>query len=239
MPEAVASNSISMSDGQHPFKTDLTAFIDTIQELEALTIMLSSLLSTTGLESQASGISGLFQRQLSDLDQIYKAVKSDLSKPTERAITATEKPKQSNINVQFKLYNHILNLIKIIRIETGEPVYATHEEWPETIQKTIVDLAQSYVDKVLNKMEDKTNEMEAGSLLPWIEAIIRRELLNEKQPAPTTMLRDNFILDSIESGYSTADIAQVLGLSRHAIDKAVYRLKRPIHEANRQQATAN
>ncbi|MCF1470999.1 MULTISPECIES: hypothetical protein [Rhizobium/Agrobacterium group] len=239
MPEAVASNSISMPGGQHPFKTDLTAFIDTIQELHALTIMLSSLLSASGLESQASGISGLFRRQLSDLDEIYKAVKSDLSKPTERTITATEKPKQSSINVQFKLYNHILNLIKSIRIEIGEPVYATHEEWPEAIQKTIIDLAQSYVDKVLSKMDDKTNELEAGSLLPWVEPIIRRELLNEKPPAPTTMLRDNFILDSIESGYSTADIAQVLGLSRHAIDKAVYRLKRPILEANRQQATAN
>jgi hypothetical protein len=239
MPEAVASNSIPMPEGQHPFNTDLTAFSDTIHELQALTIMLSSLLATSSLESQASGISGLFQRQLSDLDKIYEAVKSDLSKPAERAITATEKPKQSSINVQFKLYNHILDLIKTIRIETGEPVYATHEEWPEALQKTIVDLAQSYVDKVLNKMEDKTNEMEAGSLLPWIEAIIRRELLTEKPSVPTTMLRDTFILDSIGSGYSTADVAQVLGLSRHAVDKAVYRLKRPIHDADRQQATAS
>ncbi|MBB4006225.1 hypothetical protein [Allorhizobium taibaishanense] len=238
MPEAVASNSRSMSEGQHSFKTDLTAFLETIQELHALTIMLSSLLSASGLESEASGVAGLFRRQISDLDEIYKAVKSDLSKPTERAITATEKPRQSNVNVQFKLYNHILNLIKVIRIETGEPVYATHEEWPEAIQKTIIGLAQSYVDKVFNKMEDKTSEMEAGSLLPWIEAIIRRELLNEKPSAPTTMLRDNFIFDSIESGYSTADIAQVLGLSRHAIDKAVYRLKRPIHGATTQQSTA-
>jgi len=84
MPEAVASNSIPAPGGQ-PQATDLTAFHETVCELEALTLMLSAALQGGSFHDDiATGIWCLFRGVADDLRDIYGTVKTDLQSSAAR-----------------------------------------------------------------------------------------------------------------------------------------------------------
>lgn len=78
MPQAAFADSTT-ARGDQPQIPDLDRFHDTINQIEALTMMLDATLSQgSGFHRDiSSGIAGLFRGQASDLRDMYDAIKTD------------------------------------------------------------------------------------------------------------------------------------------------------------------
>lgn len=81
MPEAVASHSIPMPEGQPSATTDLERFRQTVCELDALTLMLSAVLDQGGgfHPDISYGIGGLFRGLTDDFRELYEEAVADVA----------------------------------------------------------------------------------------------------------------------------------------------------------------
>lgn len=231
MPQAAHADSTTAP-------TDHDFFSVALDELDDIHAMLTCLGESACLAIEdkntapeyVSGLSALFQMSLERLQIVRLKIRDSRPKlePIEqpRGTVFDRKHLPDDPWIELKLFWRVVEIIRAVRQENGEPVYERDEDWPEPLLTTVKNLAKSYVAKVKEKVEDWNDALEVGSYLPWIETIIRRELTNLKPTAAPTKLREQFILNAVQDGFSTADIAQALGMSRLSVDRAVYKIKR-------------
>lgn len=81
MPTAKATHSTTTIKRQRSFDTDLTALDETIEQLEALSLMLGDTLDASTLSPSSAGMVGLFRRLASELRFHYATIEEDLRKP--------------------------------------------------------------------------------------------------------------------------------------------------------------
>lgn len=228
MPEAVASNSIPMPTGQPTYSTNLDAFHDTLRQLEALHIMLSSALIDGGLGKANEGVPGLLRRQTFDLWEIHETVKIDLARleQVQPSPYATRHGREGLTGTL--LLGHVIRIVETIWTEAGLDDGKTDDAgWQETRRGQIMNLAHTYKDMIMDRLQDKADQIEAGSYLPWVEVKARKELDPDTAENPRKrpmLMRDQFIAESIRQGNAVGDIAQALGLSTVAVDRAIRRL---------------
>ncbi len=228
MPEAVDGISITMPTGQPTYSTNLDAFHDTIRELEALHMMLASALIDGGLGKSSEGVPGLLRRQTVDLWAIHEAVKHDLDR-LEQAQPSPYSTRQGREGLTGTLLlARVIQIVWEVWQDAGlDQGKADDAAWEETRRSQIMNLAHTYKDMIVDRLQDKADQIEAGSYLPWVEMKARKELEPDPAANPRNrpmLMRDQFIAESIRQGNAVGDIAQALGLSTVAVDRAIRRL---------------
>ncbi|MCZ8159000.1 MAG: hypothetical protein O9256_03835 [Rhizobiaceae bacterium] len=231
MPQAALADSTAVLSDHLTFSRALDELDDVHMMLTCLGESACHALTSEGLpDNYDTGLAELFRMSLDRLRSVRQAITDHKpkSEPVEQPRRAVFERKHLPDDpwVKFKLFWRVIEVIKAVRQENGEPVYDRDEDWPEPLRTTVMNLAESYVAKVAEKVEDWNDALEVGSYLPWVETVIRRELTNLKPTAAPTKLREQFILNAVQDGFSTADIAQALGMSRLAVDRAIYKIKR-------------
>lgn len=142
--------------------------------------------------------------------------------------------------VKLKVFWRVVEVMKAVRVENGEPIYDADEDWPRPLYDEVKTRALSYVDKLGAKVRDWNDALEVGTHLPWLDSVIREELLHADKPepltameglsamrgrtSPTRTIRDQFIAQAHAEGFSSADISMALGLRQKAVERTIRRL---------------
>jgi hypothetical protein len=216
MPEAVDSSSTPVSAGQRfqavVFNTDLDAFSDTVDQLTALTDMLGSWIHDYGQRKQSAPIAGLFRTLAGDLGFHLEAVTTDLERA--RSIAADAANLQDGQQIRSGLVDKLKPIVVAVLHEGSGNIRAID---PETV-------AREYADKIIERIGNEIDALEAGSLLPWAEMAIRRELGSDNGYA-ATILRDQLIAEQAAAGISPGQLSQAFNLRRDAIERIIGRLR--------------
>lgn len=209
-------------DGELVLETDFDAFTESMDELSSFLHMLDAYLQRSGESEDASGVTSILRRIACDLRETHSTVRRDLDRS--RLMVAQQ---QGKVTVYMDLLLRLVPLVADAWRDAGRSLpFGAPDEWPEPFRSDVVKVAEDYAHMVMDRVQDRNDAIEAGSYLPWISGVIRKELVTPVQTeARPVTIRDQFIMDCVRKGEAVGDIAQALGLSSAAVDRALRRLR--------------
>lgn len=181
MPEAVASNSIPASVGQHDLDGDFADFDTAIHQLDALAEMLGAFMQEQSKTPYSFGIYSLFRQQAGELRTIYGAFSDGVA-----MLDASIQQLSRDVEYSRREDNRYLTIdadrVKGLLFSKVHKI--VFSAWKEMNGRTptadelreLEKVSALYRDQIIAKMEVAHDAVEAGSFLPWVEVKIRAEL---------------------------------------------------------------
>lgn len=234
MPQAAFADSTTAPLDHHSYSNAL-------DDLEDVHMMLTTLVTSACLMIEDGNVTKDYAAGLSELS---RGAFKRLNQARTTFVQFRPEPETANKPgdpwIQAKLFWRVMDVIKSVRREAGLPVYDADPDWPEALYAEVTNLARSYVQRIAAKVEDWNDTLEVGSYLPWIETVIRQELLllakstplstmeglaiMKGRLSPARTIRDQFIAQAHADGFSSADISMALGLRQKAVERTIRRL---------------
>lgn len=214
-------------------------------DFENVHLMLEALAESACLAIEAdalpdhfsAGLAELFRRALSEFDELSDKLFSLVMQGSSQSRPNTLNDKKHDPTIWTELMGRVASIVRNVMADAGAHVPEDDfSEWSEAASDQYFSLMANHYNNLMEKLDGVRDPFEAGSLLPWVEMAIRREIGIEPDHISPSWIRDEFILDSIKKGYSTADISQALGLRQKAVERAIGRLT--ISDADTQKSSA-
>lgn len=238
MPEAVASNSTRMPEGQPKYGWK-QHFSEGYEEVDAMLAafreMNSALYETKQDHSNESWGIYLIQGLIMDrLKEVSKQVAGYLG-----TVEPVQKLPALSPGLDAAVLMRIVEIRTQALLDAG--VLADRDApWPEGLGGNNFQKAGTYYNDLVNKAYDEgeIDLLTIGSYLPWLEMRIRRDLGvaptgEEVQTAhpeenPDThdnqSLRDRLIAEQVDAGVSVTEISQAFGIKRATVERIIGRL---------------
>lgn len=198
---------------------------NTIDALRALEFLLhEAMFSGVSFKNASAGISVLIKQQLNDLSEIRTATVAEFNKLT---IQVTQQSSRHLVSIDKDVRHHISRMI----------ISAREEAKTDTIDDDNVSLILKYYGMLIEKLDGESELLVVGSMFPWLEMQIRKDFglsisgLADKKvsqsiedwSAPRN-LRNEFIVEKLQQGFSLQHISQALNIRVSAIEKAMAKL---------------
>lgn len=249
MPEAVFSNSTPAFKRQSGFAQRLDAsyiadkFDDLTSMLRAYGAMTNAVIDMkdaySGTKNLTYGMGLLHSLIINDVEEFATYIKDGLD--------SVEEGRELKRPMDADLLGRIITMRVEAYHEAGRDISDNASEWSEDDTADVFDRAQSQHGELLAKLDGSGHLLDAGSLLPWLELKIRREVgLQTEFGTPTAIpddvfadpknLRDQFIAEKIKEGFSLAHISQAMNVKISAIERALKRLTETGQTPRLQQA---
>ena len=199
MPEAVASNSISVPEIQRAIEDNFETFDETIRQLEALAAMIETFIDDhTDTRQFSYGIGSLFRQVVTDFRATYDRL-SDDSRRLQDAATRWmntcllfEKKRRAFFpqgdEVFYLLKDKLINIAENAYRNSGGPIY-------EVVARKI---AGDYARQIIDRIEGEDDPMEAGSFLPWAELEIRKALASRDDEGQATAVSQEDVQHAVD-----------------------------------------
>ena len=226
MPEAVASNSIPLFERQPSENLDVLASLDAeIDRLESLHYLTTLAFSYVYEKPIAAGMKGMLRHEVERLRGLAALIREKRPMPA-----ASPRFAGSKVSIWPELFVKVRNVVIDVFRDAGRELPEGDEaSWDDEggVVREIVTMTSAYHNELLAALGGSRDAFEAGSMLPWIELRIRREVGVETEKAATNdtlSLRDRIILEKMREGVSPSDLSQALSLRRGAVDRVIARL---------------
>jgi hypothetical protein len=186
MPEAVASNSIPVSNGQPliGLSSILSDQFDDVDSMLKAFSTMNSLLLESGEDhsDQSYGVFLIHRLIMARLTEV-----ADMAKAGVRVVKEAEKvAAEYNVGLGddrglwIELVDKVGDLVTNALIDAGIELDGDDViSWPKDLQKRHFDLTLCHYKKMMEKVNRSRDPLEVGSLLPWLELMIRREVLGD------------------------------------------------------------
>jgi len=230
MPQAAFADSTTARSFQHILQVDFDVFCDTVDEIDALALMLHNTLNEPGTitPNLVGGIYGLFQGRISELRKIYdKALEERLRwKGWAAPQEARETP------VRPEILTLVFEVVADSMRDLGfhmPPDDVT--AWDSADKDRAWRLAAQLFNELCERLPNSGDVIAAAKQIRWIEERVMEELAEAtaraEQPkgrTATRSMREQFIAQAHADGYSSADISMALGLRQKAVRRAIRKM---------------
>ncbi|WP_085025316.1 hypothetical protein [Ensifer aridi] len=228
MPEAVASNSIPVSNRQprYGWKQHFSEEFENIDYmLAAFREMNSALYETKQDHSEVSyGVYLIHGLIMDRLKVVAGEAKQVIANATERAALP-----ELESGFDEALLERIGEMAGAALLDAGyELDMEDATTWPEGLMLEHTGRIGRFYNELIAKLNEagRFDLLTVGSLLPWLELRIRREVMGAEaaRDLGDTSLRDRLIVEQAKSGVSAADLSQAFNLRRGAVERIIARL---------------
>ncbi|PZU25008.1 MAG: hypothetical protein DI589_02100 [Shinella sp.] len=188
MPEAVASNSISVPEIQRAIEANFETFDETIHQLEALAAMTETFIDDHADTRQFSyGIGSLFRQVVTDFRETYgqlsnqSGVLQDAATHWMNTCLLFEKKRR----LFFPQGDEVFYLLKDKLITIAENAF--RDSGALINELAARKIASDYARQIIDRIGSEDDPVEAGSFLPWAELEILKDVgqrIADKQVPP-------------------------------------------------------
>lgn len=200
-------------------------FDNTIQTLKSLHFLLNETMSVcASFETYHYGISILLSQELDDLISIRKYMVGEFDRLTTEVAAQSSRHLSEN---DKDIRHHILCMLISVQKEAN----------PNIMRDDFLGLTSKYYEMLIEKLDGESELLIVGSLFPWLEMQIRKDFgvpitepTDKKAFSPVEdwiapkKLRDEFIAEKLQQGFSMQHISQALNIRVSAIEKAMAKL---------------
>lgn len=235
MPEAVNSDSTTVSSSQYdPSILSVKKGFEEVQHmLNTFNVMTCTLLETKEDNSEHSfGLHLLHGLVMERLDIIANEFEQTLQERqlNHRLVRGSD--------VYSALIQRIGRIVADAYCSTGRNlVWDEMVDWSREDTQAYSNSTAHYYRELIDRLEGEDDLLEVGSLLPWLELKIRKDIglsismpakeqpiLSDDVYADPKNLRDQFIVEKLKQGFSLPHISQALNVKISAIEKAIKKL---------------
>lgn len=230
MPQAAFADSTTARPFQHILQVDFDVFCDTIDEIDALALMLHNTLNEPGTINPkiVGGIYGLFQGRISELREIYDKALQE----RQRWKGWAGPQKARGTMVQPEILALVFEVVSDKMRDLGFHMPPDNVlEWDSVAKDRHWRLATQIFNELCNRLPDSGDFIDAAKQIRWIEDRVMEELgegpaqpEKSKQRPATLSMREQFIAQAHADGYSSADISMALGLRQTAVRRAIRKI---------------
>lgn len=204
MPEAVASNNISASKRQPDNRTseqvnaDLSDQFEDVREiLRAYNIMTCAIIDTGVNQARYTDGFRLIHELI--MDRVMQTNREALSQLTDRAGgRKVQKP------IDGDLLAKITTIIVTAYADIGRVISDDATKWSDQDYEDVYVSAVGRYNALMSKLRGTDDLLEAGSLLPWLELKIRREIVGATNPLSPELSRALDMLQDEQSEHAIA-----------------------------------
>lgn len=247
MPEAVASNSTPAPEGasiperirrrpkgipalsEQFYFQKLPPYVEenyeaVVNMIKAHGVMVQAVMENgDDFSLYADGIHQIYRLILMRLDAVVETVDHYIDKMAGRELAQGES--------YGDLMERVGQIVAAAYTEAGVEMDLEQQlEWSKDRSDTYFKTTAHYLRELNAKMEGGDNHLlTAGSLLPWLELKIWREvagidLAERDSVAGDASLRDRLLFQQAKAGVSPNDLSQAFGIKRAAVERIIARL---------------
>lgn len=241
MPEAVASNSRAVPERQQ-VPMSAGEILDQLEEVSSAIYALGSFLADhlfhTDEVDIGNGVTFLFGQQVQRLNAATLEARRHFDLPQAEA---PESARHLNRPIDSDVFKRVSKMVHDAYFDLGKGPLWERDAPGNDKGSERIGRAGHYYNLLMARLEGETHLLDVGSLFPWLELTIRRDLgqaigrqddsegdlpetLDMDVSKTTKQLRDELISHAMSSGQSATDIAQALNLRRVTVERMIGRL---------------
>lgn len=231
MPEAVDSNTTRAPYSQaarSPTSRIADKFADVRDMLEAFNVMACE----AALDEPV--VKGNF---VNGMNLLHKLIMEELWELRRQVVATVEQEsagRELANHIDTDLWGHITRMVNEAYREAGRSA-ADDAEWSEADSIEFTRRVTRLYNELVARLDGSRHLLDVGSMLPWLELKLRRELglstdfahplLPDDIYADPSDLRAAFIVEKVKEGFSLAHISQALNIKKANIERVIRQLQ--------------